>query len=112
MKRYEIKAKHPLAIRWCHWINFPVLSVMIWSGMWIYWANDPYFIGWGKHELIHVFPTSVYKALGWEGHLAAGLAWHFFFGWFFAINGVVYVLYTLVSGEWRYLVPNRATFRE
>ncbi len=112
MKRYQIRAKHPLTIRWCHWINFPLLSVMIWSGMWIYWANDPYFIGWGSHELIHIFPAAVYKALGWDGHLAAGLSWHFFFGWFFAINGLVYVLYTLASGEWRYLVPNRATFRE
>ena len=29
--------KHPLAIRWMHWINFPVLFVMIWSGLLIYW---------------------------------------------------------------------------
>ena len=31
---------------------------------------------------------------------------------FFAVNGVVYVLYTILSGEWRYLVPDRASFRE
>jgi hypothetical protein len=23
--------KHPLAIRWMHWINFPVLFTMVWS---------------------------------------------------------------------------------
>ena len=43
MKRLE--KKHPLAIRWFHWINFPALTVMIWSGMLIYWANDVYRIG-------------------------------------------------------------------
>ena len=23
--------KHPRAIRWMHWINFPLLTIMIWS---------------------------------------------------------------------------------
>jgi thiosulfate reductase cytochrome b subunit len=32
--------------------------------------------------------------------------------WFFVINGVLYVTYTLISGEWRYLVPNRHSFAE
>src|SRR5437867_12456904 len=40
------------------------------------------------------------------------MAWHFFFMWFFALNGFVYVFYTILSGEWRYLVPNRHSFRE
>ena len=45
MKRVE--KKHPLAIRWFHWINFPVLAVMLWSGLLIYWANDVYRVGAG-----------------------------------------------------------------
>ncbi len=112
MQRLEMKAKHPLAIRWCHWINFPLLALMIWSGLWIYWANDVYFIGWGSHKLLPLFPTGLYDALGLGHQLAIGMAWHFFFMWFFALNGVVYVLYTMVSGEWRYLVPGRESFRE
>ena len=40
------------------------------------------------------------------------MALHFFFMWFFMINGVLYVAYTLFSGEWRYLVPNRKSFKE
>jgi hypothetical protein len=28
----RLEPKHPRAIRWMHWINFPVLVVMIWSG--------------------------------------------------------------------------------
>jgi hypothetical protein len=37
-----IKEKHPLLMRWTHWVNFPILTIMIWSGMLIYWANDTY----------------------------------------------------------------------
>jgi thiosulfate reductase cytochrome b subunit len=40
------------------------------------------------------------------------MAWHFAFMWLFALNGLLYVAYTLVSGEWRYLVPNRRAFGE
>ena len=40
------------------------------------------------------------------------MAWHFLIMWFFALNGISYVIYTLVSGEWRYLVPNRQSFVE
>ena len=29
------------------------------------------------------------------------MALHFAFAWLFAINGIAYVLYTLISGEWR-----------
>jgi thiosulfate reductase cytochrome b subunit len=44
--------------------------------------------------------------------LAVGMALHFFFMWFFAINGIAYVCYLLLSGEWRDLWPNRKSFRE
>ena len=40
--RVRVVRKHPVAIRWFHWINFPVLFIMIWSGSLIYWANDSY----------------------------------------------------------------------
>jgi hypothetical protein len=36
----EIERKHSLAIRWMHWINFPLLFTMIWSGILIYWADS------------------------------------------------------------------------
>lgn len=110
MKRLE--KKHPLAIRWFHWINFPVLSIMIWSGLLIYWANDVYNIRLGKHVYFHLFPTSFYDRFHIAYKLADGMAWHFFFMWIFAINGLLYVLYTAFSGEWRYLLPNRNSIRE
>ncbi len=112
MKRLEMRSKHPLTIRWCHWVNFPLLALMIWSGLWIYWANDVYRVGLGSLTLFNFFPEGFYRTFGVSYKLAKGMAWHFFFMWFFAINGVVYVAYTVFSGEWRYLVPNRQSFHE
>jgi thiosulfate reductase cytochrome b subunit len=112
VKRLEMRSKHPLAIRWFHWVNFPLLALMIWSGLWIYWANDVYRLSLGSFTLFRFFPEGFYRAFGVGHELAKGMAWHFFFMWFFALNGFAYVAYTILSGEWRYLVPNRQSFRE
>ena len=110
MKKLVIK--HSLAIRWFHWINFPVLAVMIWSGLLIYWANDVYAIKIGGKQIIKFFPKSFYDALHIPFRLAEGMAYHFFFMWLFFINGFLYVCYTAFSGEWKYLLPNRRSFKE
>lgn len=104
--------KHPLAIRWFHWFNFPILLCMIWSGLLIYWANDEYKIAVGGKEVFHFFPKGFYKALNVPYHLAEGMNWHFTFMWLFFINGLLYVTFTLVSGQWRLLLPNRHSFGE
>jgi len=108
----RLKSKHPRAIRWMHWFNVPVLTVMIWSGLLIYWANDIYTVRIGDATLFHFFPEWFYRTLDLEYGLAVGMAWHFTFMWFFAINGFAYVAYTVLSGEWRHLVPTGRTPRE
>jgi thiosulfate reductase cytochrome b subunit len=108
----KIEKKHPRAIRWNHWINFPILFLMIWSGLLIYWANDVYRIGYGDFTLIKFFPEKFYKFFSFDHRLAEGMGWHFFLMWIFGINGILYVLYTLVSGEWRYLFPNKSSIKE
>ena len=104
--------KHALPTRIFHWVNGPVLAVMIYSGLLIYWANDVYEIRLGRRVLFHVFPTGFYRALRLDHRLADGMAWHFAFMWLFALNGLLYVAYTFWSGAWRQLLPNRATPRE
>lgn len=108
----KIVTKHRLATRWFHWINFPLLAIMIWSGLLIYWANDVYAIKIGGRQIINFFPKSFYEALNLKFRLAEGMAYHFFFMWFFFINGLLYVLYTAFSGEWKYLLPNKRSFKE
>src|SRR5260370_35826319 len=44
--------------------------------------------------------------------VGVGVGVDFFGMWCFAINGIAYVCYLLLSGEWRDLWPNRKSFRE
>lgn len=111
MKR--LVRKHPLAVRWFHWLNLPLLAVMIWSGLYVYWAYPTYRIGVGDWTLVEMnLSRGAWEALGVNNHLARGMALHFVFGWLFAVNGFLYVLYTALSGEWRDLVPRRGTLSE
>jgi len=70
---------------------------MIWSGLLIYWANAVYGIRLFGYELFHFFPPAWFEALGIPIRLAEGMAPHFFFMWFFTINGVPYVFYTILA---------------
>jgi thiosulfate reductase cytochrome b subunit len=117
----RLERKHPLAIRWMHWINFPVLAVMIWSGLLIYWNDTDnayrhphavYRIGVGHFTLIRFFPEWFWKSTHVPFHVTQGLGLHFFFMWIFALNGIAYVLFLAISGEWRFLVPQKRSFKD
>jgi thiosulfate reductase cytochrome b subunit len=108
----RLERKHSLATRLFHWTNAPLLAVMIWSGLLIYWANDVYAIRVGGVTIFKFFPAWFYRALHVDHRLAEGMAWHFAFMWLFALNGLLYVAYTAWSGEWRYLLPDRHSFAE
>lgn len=104
--------KHPLAIRWFHWLNFPLLAVMIWSGLLIYWAYDPYAIKLFGKTVFKFFPEWFYQKYSIKRRLAEGMAFHFAFMWLFMVNGILYVAYTCFSGQWRYLLPKKSSWRE
>jgi thiosulfate reductase cytochrome b subunit len=108
----KIINKHPLAIRWLHWVNFPLMAIMIWSGLLIYWANDVYRLGWGDKTILKFFPDSFNKALNIPFRLAEGMSLHFVFMWFFAINGLIYFLYLIFSKEWKLILPNKRSLKE
>jgi thiosulfate reductase cytochrome b subunit len=108
----KIRQKHSLAIRWLHWINFPLLTIMIWSGILIYWGNDVYKLGWGDKTLLKFFPDSFNKALNIPFRLAEGMNLHFFFMWFFTINGLIYFFYLLFSKEYKLIFPSKNSLKE
>ena len=96
----QLKEKHPLAIRWFHWVSFPLLFLMIWSGVLIYWANGIYRIGWGRITLLRFFPSWFYdsehpSAVG--GRHGAPLLLHVVF----CGKRRSLCLYLAFSGEWR-----------
>lgn len=97
----NVQKKHPLSIRWNHWINFPLLCIMTWSGLCIYWANPEYGLS-----------PKVPEALGLQYKLAIGLAWHWPFAILFTINGILYILFLFFTGHWRYVLPKIQDFKQ
>lgn len=101
-EKLKIINKHSWPLRWCHWLNFFLLFLMIWSGILIYWADQAYL----------VIPENIAERFNLDHRLAEGMGWHFFIMWPFAINGLLYVIYLLVSGEWKFLFPDRQCLGE
>lgn len=97
-----------------HWVNFPILTIMIWSGLRIYWADvrDPFGVGIGGWHWFDLLPDSVNETLGLNRKLARGLAFHLTFGWIFAINGIGYGILCLLTGQWREVAPNKSSFTD
>lgn len=85
---------------------------MTWSGLLIYWAYQPYRIGWGNMTILKFFPGSFHRALNIPYRLAEGMSIHFTFMWPFAITGFLYVTYLFLSGAWRAIFPDRKSFSE
>jgi thiosulfate reductase cytochrome b subunit len=101
--------RHRRGNRWMHWINFPLLTIMIWSGLRIYWADlrDPFGVGIGGWHWFDLFPDWVNDRLGLERKLARGMAFHFTFGWLFVLNGLAFALYVARTGGWKNFIPTR-----
>lgn len=106
--------RHRRGNRWMHWINFPLLTIMIWSGLRIYWADlrDPFVFGVGGWEIFEFFPDWVNEPLGLNRKLARGMAFHFTFGWLFTLNGTAFGLYLWRTGGWRNFIPTRDDLRQ
>jgi len=91
----------PLLIRLTHWINVPAFIVMAMSGLQI-WIAYPFFgprgAMWDWVPLSGWMPPEWMRAGQW---LAGARHLHFAFIWLFVINGLVYVVYLVVSGQRR-----------
>lgn len=79
---------HPLIIRFTHWINFIALGIMVTSGLQIYNASP---------ILNFEFPS--FMTLG--GWLAGARMWHFFAMWILFLNGILWVVYNIVTRHGR-----------
>src|ERR1700726_5196489 len=126
--------KHHLLVRWSHWLNVPILLGLILSGISIYWASPIYQhkpdpntgntdveadIGiWicahvpGLHEYSSP-PDWIYNhmSLG-PGMLASALRLHWLCAYLFMLNGLVFVIGSVMGDGWRSLLPRRTDLRD
>ena len=81
-------AIHPLVVRICHWINVIAVLIMVFSGWRIYNASP-------------IFDFYFPKPITLGGWLGGAIQWHFAAMWLFAINGLAYLAYGILSGHFR-----------
>ena len=128
-----IVQRHHVLVRWSHWLNVPILLGLILSGMSIYWASPVYQhkpdpitgnvdyaadIGtWICAQVLGLHQYSspsdwVYNHISLGPYmLADALRLHWFFAYLFMLNGLVYVVGLVFSGEWRALLPRFTDLR-
>ena len=72
----QLESKHPLTQRWMHWVNFPLMLILLWSGILLYVDNSDFRIGIGSWTLVKLFPKSFYQTFGMlaPNHNDVGLA--------------------------------------
>jgi thiosulfate reductase cytochrome b subunit len=106
------KARHHWIVRVTHWVNALALALMITSGLRIFNAY-PRFARRGETFCCYPWEGKAIPAtLTFGGWLAGARNWHFAAMWLLFLNGLVYVSFIYLHGEWRDLVPRRGDIRD
>ena len=108
----DIVKRNHWVVRLTHWVNVVALVVMAGSGMRIFNAH-PAFARPGER-----FPLNP-----WEGHaipawltfgswLGGARHWHFAVMWILVANGLLYLGFLFLHGDWRDITPRRGDARD
>ncbi len=99
--------RHHPVVRITHWVNAIALTIMVASGLRIFNAY-PAFARRGESFCCYPFEHQAIPAwLTFGGWLGGARHWHFAMMWVLALNGLVYLSFIYLHGEWRDLVPRR-----
>jgi thiosulfate reductase cytochrome b subunit len=106
------RARHHWVVRVTHWVNAVALTLMVASGLRIFNAYPAFA---RKGASFCCYPWAGHPIPGWltfGGWLAGARNWHFAMMWLLFVNGLVYVGFIYLHGEWRDLVPRRGDLRD
>ena len=107
-----IVTRHHWVVRITHWVNALALTIMVASGLRIFNAY-PAFARKGETFCCYPFEhVAIPSALTFGGWLAGARNWHFAMMWVLVLNGLVYLGFIYLHGEWRDLVPRRGMVRD
>lgn len=106
------RKRHHAVVRITHWMNVVALTLMAGSGLRIFNAY-PGFAPRGGSFCCYPFEgQAVPEWLTFGGWLAGARNWHFAMMWVLVINGLVYLGWVYLHGEWRDLVPRKGDLRD
>jgi thiosulfate reductase cytochrome b subunit len=104
--------RHHWVVRVTHWVNAFALTLMVTSGLRIFNAYPAFA---RKGETFCCYPFAGRPVPDWltfGGWLAGARHWHFAAMWLLVANGLVYLGFIYLHGEWRDLVPRRGQLRD
>jgi len=105
------KPRHHWIVRITHWVNAVALKIMVGSGLRIFNAY-PRFARRGSTFCCYPFEgKSIPPGFTFGGWLGGARHWHFAMMWVLVVNGIIYLAYVYLHGEWRDIVPMRGFFR-
>jgi thiosulfate reductase cytochrome b subunit len=108
----ELVKRNHWVIRLTHWVNVVAIIVMAGSGMRIFNAH-PAFARPGES-----FPLNPWEGRPIPGWLTFGAwlggarHWHFAMMWILVANGLLYLAFLFLHGEWRDIAPRRGDARD
>lgn len=104
--------RHHWLVRLTHWVNAVAVIIMIGSGLRIFNAY-PAFAPRGGSFCCYPFEHKPIPSwLTFGGWLGGARGWHFAMMWVLVINGLVYLSFIYLHGEWRDLTPRRGDLRD
>lgn len=104
--------RHHWVVRLTHWVSVLAITVMVTSGLRIFDAY-PAFARRGESFCCYPFAgRPVPEWLTFGGWLAGARHWHFAMMWLLVANGLLYLGFVYLHGEWRDLVPRRGDPRD
>lgn len=106
------RVRHHWIVRVTHWVNVVAVIVMVGSGFQIFNAYPAFA---RKGELFCCYPWEHQPIPAWltfGGWLAGARNWHFAMMWVLVVNGLIYLGFVYLHGEWRDLVPRRGDIRD
>lgn len=105
-------ARHHWIVRATHWVNVLALGIMVTSGLRIFNAY-PAFARKGGTFCCYPFAGRPIPAwLTFGGWLAGARRWNFAAMWLLVVNGLVYLTFIYLHGDWREVTPRRGDLRD
>lgn len=104
--------RHHWIVRLTHWVNVIAVTIMVGSGLRIFNAY-PAFAPRGGTFCCYPFERQpIPEWLTFGRWLAGARNWHFAMMWVLVVNGLVYLSFIYLHGEWRDLTPRRGDIRD
>jgi thiosulfate reductase cytochrome b subunit len=106
------RPRHHWIVRLTHWVNVVALTIMVGSGLRIFNAY-PRFARKGEGFCCYPWEgTPIPANFTFGGWLGGARNWHFAMMWVLVVNGLIYLGFIYLHGEWRDLVPRRGYVRD